>query len=42
MQKLFTKLQTTFQNKERNDEKIVTIFLKNTFNIKFVPYSSIL
>ena len=28
IQKIFTKLQTTFQNEERHDEKIVTIFLK--------------
>ena len=27
---------------ERNDEKIVIIFLKNTFHIKFLPHSSIL
>ena len=30
-----------FQNEERNDEKIVTTFLKNIFNIKFLPYLSV-
>ena len=30
MQKIFTKLQTTFQNEERNDEKEL-LLLKNIF-----------
>ena len=42
IQKIFTKLQTKFQNEERNDEKIGIIFIKNTFNIKFLPFPSIL
>ena len=42
IQKTFIKLQTTFQNKERNDEKIVIVFLKNIFNIEFLSYPSIL
>ena len=35
-------LQTTFQNEERSNEKIVIIFLKKNFNIKFLSYPSIL
>ena len=38
MQKIFPKLQTTFQNEGRSNEKIVIIFLKNIF----LPYPSLL
>ena len=42
IQKILTKLQTKFQCEERNYEKNVIIFLKNVFNIKLLPYPSIL
>lgn len=42
IQKIFTKLETTFQNHERNHEEIVIIFSRNIFYIKFLPYTSIL
>ena len=35
IQKIFTKLQTSFQNEERNDEKELLL----CFHIKFLPYS---